>query len=81
MFLVPLELLDTLEVGVAVDSHGVDQLVPGQLPGAPGALLPFLLGLLDSHDFAILEGDQGTNFATIRGGLIKLLVKLKVILN
>ena len=74
--LVPLKLLDTLEVSVAVDSHGVDELVPSQLPGAPGALLSVFLGLLDSHDLPVLEGDEGANIATIRGCLIKLLVEL-----
>ena len=73
----PLELLDALEVGVAVDGHGVDELVPGQLPGALGALLTVFLGLLDSHDLAVLEGDKGSDLATVGGGLIKLLVELE----
>ena len=77
--LVPLELLDALEVGVAVDSHGVDQLVPGHLPGAPGALLTLLLGLLHRHDLAVLEGDEGAHLATIGGRLVKLLVELEII--
>ena len=75
--LVPLKLLDTLEVSVAVDSHGVDELVPGKLPGALGALLTVFFGLLDSHDLAVLEGDKGSDLATVGGGLIKLLVELE----
>ena len=79
----PLELLDALEVGVAVDCHGVDELVPGKLPGALGALLSVFLGLLDSHDLAVLEGDKGADLATVGGGLIKLLVELEkyILLN
>ena len=73
----PLELLDALEVGVAVDGHGVDELVPGKLPGALGALLTVFLGLLDSHNLAVLEGDKGSDLATVGGGLIKLLVELE----
>ena len=74
--LVSLELLDALEVGVTVNGHGVDQLVAGHLPGAPGALLPLLLGLLHRHDLAVLEGDEGAHLATIGGRLVKLLVEL-----
>ena len=79
----PLELLDALEVGVAVDCHGVDELVPGKLPGALGALLSVFLGLLDSHDLAVLKGDKGADLATVGGGLIKLLVELEkyILLN
>ena len=73
----PLELLDALKIGVAVDCHGVDELVPGKLPGALGALLSVFLGLLDSHDLAVFEGDKGADLATVGGGLIKLLVELE----
>ena len=75
-----LELLHALEVIVAVDGHGVDQLLADQLADALGALLAVLLGLLHSHNLPVLEGDLGADLAAVRGRLVKLLVKLKILL-
>ena len=77
MILVSLEFLDTLEVIIPIDSHGVDQLISGKLPHRSGALLAFLLGLLDGDDLPILECNLGSHLTTIRGGLLKLFVELK----
>ena len=74
-----LELLHALEVIVAVDGHGVDQLLADQLADALGALLAVLLGLLHSHDLPVLEGDLGADLAAVGGRLVKLLVKLKIL--
>ena len=71
-----LELLDTLEVVHPVDSHGVDQLLSDQLSHRLGAFLAILLGLLDSNNLAVFEGDLGRDFATVRGSLIKLFIEL-----
>ena len=75
-----LELLHALEVIVAVDGHGVDQLLADQLADALGALLAVLLGLLHSHDLPVLEGDLSADLAAVGGRLVKLLVKLKILL-
>ena len=75
-----LELLHTLEVIVAVDGHGVDQLLADQLADALGALLAVLLGLLHRHDLPVLEGDLSADLAAVGGRLVKLLVKLKILL-
>ena len=75
-----LELLHALEVIVAVDGHGVDQLLADQLADALGALLAVLLGLLHRHDLPVLEGDLGADLAAVGGRLVKLLVKLKILL-
>ena len=75
--LVSLEFLDTLEVIIPIDSHGVDQLISSKLPYRSGALLAFLLGLLDGDDLPILECNLGSHLTTIRGGLLKLFVELK----
>ena len=77
MILVSLEFLDTLEVIIPIDSHGVDQLIVNQLPHRLSALLTFLLGLLDRHNLSILECHLGSNLATIRGGLFELFVELQ----
>ena len=61
----PLEFLDALEVGVALDGHRVDELPVDQLPGALGALLAVLLGLLHRHDLAVLEGDLGAGLEQV----------------
>ena len=73
-----LELLHTLEVIVAVDGHGVDQLLADQLADALGALLAVLLGLLHSHDLPVLKSDQGAHLAAVGGRLIEFLVELKI---
>ena len=75
--LVSLEFLDTLEVIIPIDSHGVDQLLSDQLPGGLGALHTLLLGLLDGDNLAVLECNLGSNLTTVRGRLFKLLVKLE----
>ena len=76
-----LELLHALEVIVAVDGHGVDQLLADQLADALGALLAVLLGLLHSHDLPVLEGDQGADLAPVRSGLVKLFVQFELQLH
>ena len=74
--LVSLEFLDTLEVIIPIDSHGVDQLIADQLPHRPSALLAFLLSLLDRNNLPILECNLGSHITTIRSGLFELFIKL-----
>ena len=67
------ELLELLDTRAVVDKGGVgvDELVPGQLIGGPGAVQ-------DGQDPTALEGDEGADLTTIGMDFFKLLIELKI---
>ena len=76
-----LELLDADKVVHAIDGHGLDDLVPVELPDGLGALLAPLLGLLDSHQLVAFQADTGSHLPTIGRRLLELLSNLKLELH
>ena len=62
-----------------MDSHGLDKLVADvHVADGLGALLFFVLGLLDGDDLAILEGDLGLHVAAVRSLIFELLSQFEL---